>query len=256
MQTAFDRTLAEKYTNPSQKVRVLSENWVQNQVYCPNCGCLTIKKYSNGRPVADFYCPNCGEDYELKSKKTAFGIKIVDGAYGTMIERLSESNNPNFFLLNYDWSTLEVRNLLVIPKHFFVTNIIEQRKPLSQTARRAGWTGCNIILKEIPQSGRIYLIKNQIVEPKDTVLANWQKTLFLRYEKNEKAKGWLLDIIGCIEKLPLPEFKLADIYEFIPELSKKHPYNHHIKAKIRQQLQDLRDRKYLEFSGEGRYRVL
>jgi len=69
METVFNKALAEKYTSPSQKVRVLSEEWVQSQVYCPNCGQKTIEKYGNGRPVADFFCPTCGEDYELKSKK-------------------------------------------------------------------------------------------------------------------------------------------------------------------------------------------
>jgi type II restriction enzyme len=255
MQTKFNIELASKYTSPSQKVRVLSENWVQSQVYCPNCGYLSIVKYDNGRPVADFYCPNCGEDYELKSKKTAFGVKIVDGAYSTMIERLRANHNPNLFLLNYNLNTFEVLNLLVVPKHFFIPNIIEQRPPLSQTARRAGWTGCNIILGGIPQSGRIYLIKNRLVEPKDAVLAGWQKTLFLRDEKNQTAKGWLMDIMGCIEQLIRPEFKLADMDKFVPELSEKYPNNRHIKAKIRQQLQILRDNGYLEFTSRGNYRL-
>jgi type II restriction enzyme len=205
--------------------------------------------------VADFYCPTCGEDYELKSKKTAFGVKIVDGAYSTMLERLRGNHNPNLFLLNYNWYTFEVLNLLVVPKHFFIPTIIEQRSPLSPTARRAGWTGCNIILAGIPQSGRIYLIKNRVVEPKDTVLAGWQRTLFLRDEKDVKAKGWLMDIMGCIEQLMQPEFKLADIYKFESELSEKHPDNRHIKAKIRQQLQVLRDNGYLEFTGRGNYRL-
>lgn len=256
MITIFNKTLSEKYTSPTQKVRVLSENWVQSQVYCPNCGRLTIEKYGNGRPVADFYCPTCGEDYELKSKKTAFGLKIVDGAYRTMLERLHANHNPNLFLLNYNWSTLEVLNLLVVPKQFFIPNVIEQRPPLSPTARRAGWTGCNILLEGIPQSGRIYLIKNQVVEPKEIVLAGWQRTLFLRDEKDPKAKGWLIDIMGCIEKLSQREFKLAEIYKFEPELSKKHPDNRHIRDKIRQQLQILRDRGYLEFAGQGCYRLI
>ena len=38
-------------------------------------------------------------------------------------------------------------------------------------------------------------------------------------------------------------------------LSKKHPDNHHIKPKIRQQLQFLRDKGYLEFVERGRYRL-
>lgn len=183
-------------------------------------------------------------------------MKIVDGAYGTMIKRLRANNNPNLFLLNYDKNTFEVINLLVVPKHFFVPNIIERRTPLLPTARRAGWTGCNIVLQGIPQSGRIYLVKNRAVESKEVVMAGWLKTIFLRDEKTQKAKSWLIDIMGCIEKLLQREFTLADIYKFEAELSSKHPDNQHIKEKIRQQLQVLREKGYLEFGGQGRYRLI
>ena len=254
METFFNQYLSEKYKSPTQKARVLSENWAQSQVYCPNCGLSPIKKYQNCRPVADFYCSNCGEEFELKSKKGMFGLKIVDGAYSTMIERLCAKNNPNLFLLNYSWSTLEVLNLIVIPKHFFIPGIIEQRPALSNTARRAGWIGCNIILNKIPKSGRIHIIKNRVVEPKDVVLAGWQKTLFL-CDEDQNTKGWLLDIMNCIDKLSQRKFTLADIYKFELELGIKHPSNHHIKEKIRQQLQVLRKKGYLEFTGSGTYRT-
>jgi type II restriction enzyme len=255
MNLSFETQLADKYTSQSQKIRVLTEHWVDNQVYCPNCGYLDIEKYSNNRPVADFFCSNCKEDYELKSKKGPASTKIVDGAYRTMIERLQESHNPNLFLLNYDLQNFQVLNFLVIPKHFFVPDIIEKRKPLSQTARRAGWVGCNILLQSIPETGKIFFVKNKTIEQKDKVLAKWQKTLFLREEKEISGKGWLLDVMMCIEKLGRNEFSLSEVYGFENALSKKHPDNRHIKEKIRQQLQFLRDKGYLEFVERGRYRL-
>lgn len=255
MKLTLDSKLADNYTSQSQKVRVLTERWVDDSIFCPNCGHLEIGKYPNNQPVADFYCSNCKEDYELKSKRDSVGTKIVDGAYRTMIERLQSSNNPNFFLLNYDLQNLEVLNFLVIPKHFFVPEIIEKRKPLAPTARRAGWIGCNILLQSIPQTGKIYFIKDGQLEPKEKVLAEWQKTLFLRDEKEISAKGWLLDIMICLEKLEHKEFSLDEVYAFENELRKKHPDNRHIKDKIRQQLQVLRDKGYLEFTSRGNYRL-
>src|SRR3990167_3117629 len=142
MKLGFDERLATNYTSASQKIRLLTEQWVDGSIFCPNCGQLNIEKYPNNQPVADFFCSNCHEDYELKSKKNAVGKKIVDGAYRTMLERLGSSNNPNFFLLSYDLSNFEVTNFFVIPKHFFMPEIIEKRKPLTSTARRAGWVGC------------------------------------------------------------------------------------------------------------------
>ncbi len=249
----FDRTLATQYRNSSQRVRVMTEGWVKTEVYCPGCGNLRLKQYSNNKPVADFFCENCSEDFELKSKKDALGAKIVDGAYSAMLNRLSEVHNPNFFFLNYDLRSYQVSNFLVIPKHFFVPDIIEKRSPLSDSARRAGWIGCNILLSRIPESGRIFLIKNKQTEPKENVCAAWKKTLFLREEKKVESRGWLLDVMRCIELIRKKEFSLSDVYKFEPILAKQHPGNRHVKDKIRQQLQILRDRNYIRFTGRGEY---
>lgn len=255
MNLHFEKKLADQYTSQSQKIRVLTENWVDNQIYCPNCGHSDIDKYENNKPVADFFCSNCKEDYELKSKKESVGTKIVDGAYRTMIERLQESHNPNFFLLNYDLQNFEILNFLVIPKHFFVPEIIEKRKPLSSTARCAGWVGCNILLGHIPQTGKIFFVRNKQIERKEKVLSEWKKTLFLREEKEILAKGWLLDVMRCVDKLGKREFTLDEVYAFENKLNKVHPENKHIKDKIRQQLQFLRDKGYLDFVSRGYYRL-
>jgi len=255
MRLTLDKKLAADYKSASQKARVLTEKWVDNSVFCPNCGYLDIDKYPNNQPVADFYCSNCKEEYELKSTQNDVGVKIVDGAYRTMIERLQSNNNPNFFLLNYDLQSFEVLNFLVIPKHFFIPEIIEKRRPLSPNAHRAGWIGCNILLNHIPQTGKIFFVRDGEIEPKEKVLSDWKKTLFLRDEKEISAKGWPLDTMLCIEKIGRKEFSLDEVYVFENELSKKHPDNRHIKDKIRQQLQVLRDKGYLEFTSRGNYRL-
>lgn len=254
MQTNFDLKLANDYTSASQKVKAMSEGWVGKNTFCPACG-SAISHFKNNRPVADFYCGTCQEEYELKSKKDSMGNKIVDGAYRTMIERLESANNPNFFFLNYNLNNFAVMNFLVIPKHFFVPEIIEKRKPLSKTARRAGWVGCNISLLNIPQTGKIFYIKNGKVETKKEVLYNWQKTLFLREEKELSSKGWLLDTMNCLDRIGKKEFSLDEVYVFEKELKKRHPENNFIKDKLRQQLQVLRDNGYLEFVARGRYKL-
>jgi type II restriction enzyme len=43
---------------------------------------------------------------------------------------------------------------------------------------------------------------------------------------------------------------------FEGELAAKHPENHNIRAKIRQQLQVFRDLGFIEFLGSGEYRSL
>jgi type II restriction enzyme len=167
------------YDSGAQKARVWTERWVADWLFCPNCGSKSIHQLPANRPVADFYCAQCGDQYELKSQKKPFGAKVVDGAYKTMCERLESQNSPNFLLLQYDLPTTSVVNVCVIPKHFFVPEIIERRKPLPSTARRAGWIGCNILLDQVPDSGRIFVVRDRVPEPKESVLDKWKRTLFL-----------------------------------------------------------------------------
>ena len=257
MDLSFDLQLAKSYTSPTQQIRVLSENWVSRQLYCPCCGCANVTRYDNNSRVADFYCVQCGENYELKSqKKGRFDRKVVDGAYGAMMARLAGAGVPNLLLLGYESAALRVTNLLVVPKQFFVPDLIEPRKALSRSARRAGWIGCNILLPQIPPSGRIYLIRDAVLESKTEVMATWRKTLFLRDQRDTNAKGWLLSVMRCIEQLGRPTFSLDDIYASEDTLRQSYPDNQNIRPKIRQQLQVLRDKGYLEFLGEGAYRMV
>src|SRR4051812_22534471 len=119
------------YTSGSQSARLWTELWVRNQVFCPNCGSPRISAFPPNQPVADFFCSTCNEEYELKSQKTKFGNRVINGAFRTMCERLAASNNPNLLLLNYDLKQRSVINLFVVPKHFFVREIIQERKPLA-----------------------------------------------------------------------------------------------------------------------------
>jgi type II restriction enzyme len=243
----------ERYKSATQRARVCTENWVQNWVYCPNCGNGRVEKYPNNQPVADFFCSACSEQYELKSTRKKFSAKIPDGAYESMCRRLAASDNPNFMLLSYDASAQSVTDLCVIPKHFFARSMIEARKPLSRTARRAGWVGCNIRLDVLPSAGRIFLVENRKELSKRDVLSKWAETAFLR-RRSPDARGWLIEVMRCIDALGRDEFTLREAYGFAPELSHLYPENKHVKEKIRQQLQMLRDQNYLRFIGGGRYR--
>jgi type II restriction enzyme len=243
------------YTSGTQRARLRSERWVAEESYCPACGNHQVTQFAANLPVADFFCPSCSEQYELKSQKSAFGAKVVDGAYRTMRERLLSATNPHLLLLNSDPAGATVRNLCVVPKHFFVPEIIEERRPLAPTARRAGWIGCNILLGLIPESGKIYIVRNGILQAKDSVLAKWRQTLFLR-EQELGARGWLIEVMKCVDLIGRREFGIGDVYAFEQRLAALYPGNRHVKPKIRQQLQVLRDAGYLEFLGDGRYRLV
>lgn len=254
MNLNFNTNLAEDYHSNSQKIRIMSENWVVDNIYCVRCG-SKLKHFENNKPVGDMYCEKCQEEFELKSNKAKLGKQIVDGAYSTMIQKIDNNDIPNFFYLNYSLENYKVNNLIIIPKHYFTKDIILKRKPLPQTARRAGWVGCNIDVSQIPDSGKLYIIKNGKEENRNIVIENFNKMLFLRKSKNE-IRGWLLDILKCIELLDKKDFSIEEIYSFETFLKIKHPNNNNIQAKIRQQLQILRDNGYIKFTTRGQYKLL
>lgn len=255
MNLQLDIKIAEKYNSNSQKIRVITEDWVSQNLFCPYCGNEYISQFENNRPVADFYCPHCIEEYELKSKNGSISNKVNDGAYATMIERVESVNNPNFFFMHYNKSDLKVINFIMVPKHFFSTEIIERRKPLAETARRAGWVGCNIILNKIPDEGRIFIVKNEIQQSVKSVITTVKRTEFISHYKLD-ARGWILDILNCVNKIDGRDFTLEQVYQFEKQLAVKHPDNNHVKDKIRQQLQILRDKGIIEFNGRGHYRKI
>ncbi len=256
MDLSFNKALVSGYKSNSQIARILTEDWVGRNLFCPICGAPILAHYVANRPVADFFCDTCKSDFELKSKESKKGIvgnKISDGAYKTMIDRITSFENPHLLVMTYaNWA---VNNLLLIPKYFFVPDIIEKRPPLKDTARRAGWIGCNIEIGNIPNSGKIFIIKNGIQSDRQKIIDQYQQVSLLQTSQLE-SRGWLMDILKIVEQIPTNEFRLNEVYRFVDELKQKHPTNNFIEEKIRQQLQLLRDKGFIQFTARGQYRKL
>lgn len=255
MNLYMNSALGNGYTSSSQIARVITEQWVSDNMYCPRCGNTRITHFENNKPVADFFCQQCSSQFELKSKKGIILNTITDGAYATMIERILSLDNPDFLFMTYQKSDWSVQNLYFIPKHFFTPEVIKQRTPLSQNARRAGWVGCNIQLSSIPEAGRISIIENGKECDKNEVLQ--RVSIANKFIVNDVSeRGWLFDVMHCIEKMNSSSFTLSEMYRYENVLQILHPDNHNIRAKIRQQLQVLRDRGIIQFVNRGEYKRL
>jgi len=255
MELRFDTSLIKGYKSASQIARVLTEDWLARNMYCPICGEKSIKRAEPNAPVKDYICNNCKAQYELKSKKEKsdnYTSKVNDGVYRTMIDRITSLDNPSFFFMHYD--CYEVNNLIIVPKCFFTPEIIEKRAPLPEKARRSGWEGCNILLKKVPEFAKIPIIKNGISIDSKIVCKEYNRVYSLK-TNNMESRGWLMDILSCIERLDAT-FTLKNMYEFVKELSIKHPNNNNIEAKIRQQLQFLRDKGFIDFTARGNYKKI
>lgn len=252
MDLRFDTTLINGYKSASQQARVMTESWLASNMYCPICGAESIQKAEANAPVKDYVCKNCCAQYELKSKKSTtdrFNTSVNDGVYRTMIERITSLDNPSFFFLHYD--RYEVNNLIIVPKCFFIPEIIQKRPQLKRTAARAGWEGCNILLGHVPDSAKIPIVRNGVVLDAADVCRRYNQVYSLQ-TKSIESRGWLFDVLQCTERLGAT-FTLEQMYAFVDLLKAKHPQNNNIEAKIRQQLQFLRDKGLIEFVSRAVY---
>ena len=199
----------------------------------------------------------------------------------------------------------ELRDLLLIPSFMFSESAVIKRKPLSSTARRAGWVGCNLDLHRIAPEARIAIVitrsssrrrgdesltkkQNQrfltssptnqtVIVPPEEVRARYTRLKPIREIKTAQ-RGWTLDVLNIVRRLvnsegraprdpnfsgqsgtrvtrPSGEFTNADAYAFERELAELHPDNDHVKEKIRQQLQILRDAGLLIHLNRGEWKL-
>jgi type II restriction enzyme len=244
----------ENYKSAPQRARVGTESWGANNFFCPSCETPRLTRATHNTVAIDYTCPNCRSTFQLKSQSKIFGSKIVDAAYSEMRRAILEDRTPNLFVLHYDLSDWAVRTVILIPHFAFALSAVERRKPLAPSARRADWIGCNILLNKIPADARIPVVQAGRILPPKTVRQAYEKLRPLENLKVE-ARGWTLDVLQAIRSLGKTEFELAEIYSQEKLLSKLHPQNFHVRDKIRQQLQVLRDLNLLRFLGGGSYRL-
>jgi type II restriction enzyme len=244
--------LGESYHSRSQKARVITEAWGAENFFCPNCPSDSLAPTPKGYQAIDYICPRCQLPFQLKSKEAPIGEKVLDGAFAAMMRAIMEDRTPNLFLLHYDRFLWDVRNVILIPHFAFSPSAIDKRKPLEPTARRAGWIGCFINLRNIPREARIPLVKESLITPQKEVRRRFKRLKTLK-SVTATERGWTLDVLRVVQSLGKPEFTNQDVYQFASELGDLHPENRHVRDKIRQQLQFLRDRKFLSQVSRGHW---
>ena len=142
----------------------------------------------------------------------------------------------------------------------------------------------NIIkdFQEIWQNPECYKINSAILDRAEKIIQNSPKKYFRKISSNdqrffnktmrdpqtddlytggnesivENLTAWEKEIFHCLGEIATGIFKLSQVYSFEALLQLKFPRNHHIRDKIRQQLQNLRDIGLIEFVEPGIYRKL
>ena len=110
------------------------------------------------------------------------------------------------------------------------------------------------MLENIPPEALIYVVREGMACPHEDVRNQFGRLRPLGTLNVEK-RGWTLDVLRAIRSLNKTDFTLPEVYTHADTLARLHPQNLHVRDKIRQQLQVLRDLGLLEFLGAGSYRL-
>jgi type II restriction enzyme len=257
MDIALDPSIAEGYDSKAQQTRGITEHWAEENLYCLNCEADRIKSHRPGKKVEDFFCSACDRRVQFKATRGSHGNKVTGAAYEPTMEAVRNDDAPDYAFMSFDPDSWRVTDLFVVPGRFLTPSVIEKREPLSSDARRSGWVGSYILLDNIPEVGRITLVQaGEVISPEE-VRQQFEQTTFLS-RKEISSRDWTTAVMNCIDELPArpgDEFTLEDVYEFEDRLAEMYPENQHVRAKIRQQLQVLRDQGLIDFLGDGEYRL-
>lgn len=253
MRLECNPSVAAHLDSATQRARVITEDWIATCGYCLACESRRLAPTPTNTPARDFRCEKCSHSYELKSSKMSFGSRIVDGAYASMMRRIKERTTPTLLLLEYspEWS---VRNLTAIHHSFLLPSVIQCRPPLAATARRAGWVGCNILLAAIPPEARVSIIEAGRARHPKHVRSDFEKPEKLS-ELSVSERNWAGAVLRLIHETLGQTFTVQQAYSMEEQLSSLYPGNNNVRAKIRQQLQVLRDAGILLTEARGIYKV-
>src|SRR2546425_2579451 len=142
--------LAAAYKSNSQRMRVVSEAWGAENLFCADCDSTKLLRTKTNMQVIDFTCPECQSAFQLKSQSKPLARRLLDAGYDAMRRAIEADQTPNLLVLHCDSARWQVRNLILVPRFVFSLSSVEARKPLSPTAQRKGYVGCFIVLGNIP----------------------------------------------------------------------------------------------------------
>lgn len=253
MQLQCDTGIAVGYTSMSQRARVISEAWFAANGYCLACDCDKVTRATANTRCTDFLCLTCDQKYELKTYLRRPVRTLVDGAYESLMSRVLQGTAPTILMLERDdqWC---VTGLSALHAAFLTPSVIEKRKPLAPTARRAGWVGCNIRLDRISLDAEICIVESRTLISKSQVRRRFRRLQPLAsITANER--GWTNLVLKVVREMP-KQFTLTDMYRKKGVFFETYPNNQHVEAKVRQQLQVLRDLGLVRFDGNGKYSSL
>ena len=145
------------WKSESRIVGEACEEYIKNNIKCVRCNHNNFEKCKTNEKSKDLICIECSQNYQIKAKsvtqkeinniKNENSFKTLGGEYLTTINNINE--NIDYLIILYEKQSYAVKNILYIKNENITSDCIIPRNPLSSTAKRAGWQGCNILFTNI-----------------------------------------------------------------------------------------------------------
>ncbi|HEY5193631.1 MAG TPA: DpnI domain-containing protein [Solirubrobacteraceae bacterium] len=139
---------------------------VCKHVGCPRCNRVRhFKQLPVNFECADIICKFCGFLAQVKTARlsdgtTDFPDRIMGAAWGPQQARILAGIYHGLYLVGYQQDGKTLVRIDFVPPHIIETtpSVFEPRKPLSNTAKRAGWRGYLLNISALPKIGmcRVY----------------------------------------------------------------------------------------------------
>jgi len=154
-----------KWTSSSRIVGEAIEDCVCKMA-CPVCNESCLIKYMANQKSKDIKCEKCNCQIQVKGTKTTKKkqtiLKLTGAEYKTTCLSIKE-NVVHYLVVLYSvkGDKYTVDDILFIDRLDITENCVIPRKPLSVTARRAGWQGCYLHFNKF-KSINLSVMKNDI----------------------------------------------------------------------------------------------
>jgi type II restriction enzyme len=139
----------KKWTSLSRIIGEAVEDCIIT-IPCPICNETALIKYKTNEKSKDIYCEKCSCQIQIKAAKYTkhrqTSLKLLGAEYNTTCTSIRD-NNVHYLVLLYSLigDTYTVNDIYFIDRADINESCIIPRKPLSSTAKRAGWQGCILV---------------------------------------------------------------------------------------------------------------
>lgn len=252
-----------RYRHKQQYIKHATEAWFAERVPCPDCG-QRLARVMTDQPSKDLACIDggCSASIELKARRFTRGRsrKVAGAAFEATATAFKAP--PHLAWLRYvvDESGLpaQVASLYMTPTNLLHPDLIVPGTVRNINHGRRRYQGCTIDLGLLPQAALVPLVTLGVMRNFAGFQREWRARRAL--PRIRSITDWRLDVLHCIDIICADgrtRFSITDFRPFYFSLQDRHPGNGYVEAKVRQSLQDLRNRSLLEFEdGNGTYRRL